>query len=130
MYDYKGIKLTTMDKLLEYKTITEERGLSVMSSFNTKDFEDVLNTVEDKINGMVECDDVRSIGGNLNTRGMSYKDMDNPHKVGTIIVGEDKGSIAVDISILDGAVRSFSLTDSSDMDGIETIVGWFEENYR
>jgi hypothetical protein len=123
------IKLITVDKLLEYKTIIYERGLSIMNSFSPKDFEVVLNTLEDQIESFVECDTVRSIGGNLNTRGMSFKDKDDSHKVGTLIVGEDKGSIAVDISILDGAVRSFTIKDSSDGDGIKNIVGWFEENY-
>ncbi len=78
---------------------------------------------------MVECDNVRSIGGNLNTRGMSFKDRDNPNNVGTVIVGEDNEAIAVDISILDGAVRSFTLKDSKDEDGIKNIVGWFEQSY-
>ncbi|MGE5630567.1 MAG: hypothetical protein ACM3TR_05640 [Caulobacteraceae bacterium] len=102
-------------------------GSPVMSSFEHKDFEAVLNSLEDQIDNLVECDNVRSVGGNLNTRGMSFRG--DPHKVGTVIVGEDRGSIAVDISILDGAVRSFALKDSSDYDGIKNIVGWFEQNY-
>ncbi|HYF84695.1 MAG TPA: hypothetical protein VEB00_16960 [Clostridia bacterium] len=100
-----------------------------MNSFSPADFEIVLNTLENQLGSLVECDTVRSIGGNLNTRGMSFKDRANPHKVGTLIVGEDKGSIAVDISILDDAVRSFTIKDSSDEDGIKNIVGWFQQNY-
>ena len=100
-----------------------------MNRFWPKDFEVVLDTLEDQIDSLVECDDVRSIGGNLNTRGMSFKDRDNPNNVGTVIVGEDKEAIAVDISILDGAVRSFTLKDSKDEDGIKNIVGWFEQSY-
>ena len=100
-----------------------------MSRFKPKDFDEVLNTVENSVEKMVECDYVGSIGGNLNTRGMSFKDRDNPHMTGTIIVGEDKDAIAVDISLLDGEVRSFRLEDSADRDGISNIIGWFEENY-
>ena len=100
-----------------------------MNKFRPKDFEVVLDALEDQVDSLVECDNVRSIGGNLNTRGMSFKDRDEPHKVGTVIVGEDKDTIAVDISILDGAIRSFTLKDSADEDGIKNIVGWFEQNY-
>jgi hypothetical protein len=60
---------------------------------------------------------------------MSYKSKDHPHNVGTIIVGEDKGIIAVDISILDGAIRSFVLEDENDSRGIENITGWFRDSY-
>lgn len=100
-----------------------------MSSIGPKDFEAVLDTLEDQIDNLVECDNVGSIGGNLNTRGMSYKDRSDPHKVGTVIVGEDNGSIAVDITILDGGVRGFVLKSGSDREGIKNIVGWFEQNY-
>jgi hypothetical protein len=100
-----------------------------VKSFEPKDFEEVLESIESDINRLVECDVVRSIGGNFNTRGMSYKSKDHPHNVGTIIVGEDKGNIAVDISILDGAIRSFVLEDENDARGIENITGWFRDSY-
>lgn len=100
-----------------------------MTKFEPNNFEEVLDTIEDNINSMVECDQVRSIGGNFNTRGMSYKSKDHLHHVGTIIVGEDKGTIAVDISLLDGAVRSFVLKDDHDSEGIENITDWFKDNY-
>jgi hypothetical protein len=100
-----------------------------MKSSKPKDFEAVLDTIENRVNRLVECDVVRSIGGNFNTRGMSYRSKDNPHEVGTIIVGEDKGIIAVDISLLDGAIRSFVLEDEHDSQGIGNITGWFEHSY-
>ncbi|HYE09180.1 MAG TPA: hypothetical protein VEF53_03275 [Patescibacteria group bacterium] len=100
-----------------------------MKNFKSKDFEEVLNTIENQVSSMVECDVVRSIGGNFNTRGMSYKSKDHPQSVGTIIVGEDKGTIAVDISLLDGAVRSFMLEDEHDSEGIGNITSWFRDSY-
>jgi hypothetical protein len=106
-----------------------ERSLKFMKKFNPKDFEEVLHAIETHINSMVECDVVRTIGGNFDTKGMSYKSKDHPHHVGTIIVGEDKGTIAVDISILDGAIRSFVLEDENDSGGMENITGWFRDSY-
>lgn len=100
-----------------------------MKNFDPEDFEEVLDTIEDDISSLVECDIIRSIGGNFDTRGMSYKSKDNPHDVGTIIVGEDKGAIAVDISILDGAIRSFILQNENDSNGIKNITEWFQDSY-
>jgi hypothetical protein len=100
-----------------------------MKNFKSKDFEEVLDTIENQVSSLVECDVVRSIGGNFNTRGMSYKSKDHPQNVGTIIVGEDKGTIAVDISLLDGAVRSFMLEDEHDSAGIGNITSWFRDSY-
>lgn len=76
----------------------------------------------------MEWDVIRSIGGNLNMRGLSYKSRKNPHEVGAIIVGEDEGHIAVDITLLDGAVSSFVLEDEGDEKGIQNIMHWFEES--
>lgn len=100
-----------------------------MKNFDPEDFEEVLDTIQNNINSLVECDVVRSIGGNFDTRGMSYKSKDDPNDVGTIIVGADKGAIAVDISILDGAIRSFVLENENDSEGIENITGWFRDSY-
>jgi|GEM_PF-2969058 len=101
-----------------------------MEHFEPKAFEEVLDAIQHNISDMVECDVARSIGGNFNTRGMSYKSKDHPHHVGTIFVGEDDGHIAVDISLLDGAVRSFALKDEHDSQGVESITHWFEDSYR
>lgn len=101
-----------------------------MSDFEPKDFETVLDTVEHKIDDLVQCDIVRSIGGNLNTRDMPYRAKNNHHHVGTIIVGEDDGAIAVDITTLDDAVTSFRLEDENDRNGIQNITDWFQQHYR
>ncbi len=100
-----------------------------MNNFEPVDFEAVLESIEEQVNDLVEFDDIRSVGGNFNTRGMSFKAKDNPNKTGTIIVGQDEGEIAVDISLLDGAIRSFVLQNEEDEDGINEITEWFEENY-
>lgn len=100
-----------------------------MSSFKPKNFESVLYHIGNQVDSMVECDVVRSIGGNFNTRGMSYISKHNPHDVGTVIVGEDDGAIAVDITTLDDVVTSFILKDENDKDGIENIAEWFQQHY-
>ena len=100
-----------------------------MSNFEPANFEAILETIEEQVSELVEFDDIRSVGGNFNTRGMSFKAKDNPHKTGTIIVGEDEGEIAVDISLLDGAIRSFAFEGENDEDVINEITEWFEENY-
>ncbi|KZL90696.1 hypothetical protein [Clostridium magnum] len=101
-----------------------------MSDFSTDDFEEILDSIKHKISDFVLCDDIRSIESNFNTKGMVFKVKNNPRKDGTVIVGEDNGVIAVDISLADNAVRNFILDDKNDIDGIKNIVGWFEENYR
>lgn len=93
-----------------------------------EDFEDVLESLEGQLGDKMEWDVIRSIGGNLNMRGLSYKSRKNPHEVGAIIVGEDEGHIAVDITLLDGAVSSFVLEDEGDEKGIQNIMHWFEES--
>lgn len=101
-----------------------------MSDFNPDDFERILDHIKHKISNFVVCDDIRSIESNFNTKGMIFKAKNDPKKDGTVIMGEDKGLIAVDISVADNAVRSFILEDKSDIDGIKNIIGWFEENYK
>lgn len=100
-----------------------------MKHFEPKDFEKVLDTIEHKVSDLMEWDNIRSIGGNFNTRGLSYKSKSNPNEVGTIIVGEDDGAIAVDISLLDGAIRSFVLHNQNDPEGIRNITDWFRSSY-
>lgn len=101
-----------------------------MSNFSPDDFEKVLDKIKHKINGFLECENTRSIESNFNTKGMVFRSENNSEKDGIVIVGEDKGLIAVDISVADNAMRSFVLKDKYDTDGIKNIVGWFEENYK
>ncbi|AGK97500.1 hypothetical protein [Clostridium pasteurianum] len=100
-----------------------------MSDFNPHDFDKILNNIKHKISTFVECDTVKPIESNLNTKSMMFKPINNIKKDGMIIVGEDKGSIAVDISGADNAVRSFILRNQYDIDGINNIIIWFKENY-
>lgn len=100
-----------------------------MSDFNPHDFEKILKNIKHKISALVECDTVKPIESNLNTKSMMFKSKNNLKKDGMIIVGEDRGLIAVDISIADNAVRSFILKNQYDINGINNIVGWFEQNY-
>ncbi|GIM30074.1 hypothetical protein CPJCM30710_27400 [Clostridium polyendosporum] len=99
-----------------------------MNSFNPKDFEEILDLIKGKIGTWVECDGIRPIESNFNTKSMMFRTK-NSDKEGMIIVGEDKEFIAVDISVIDGDVRSFILKDKNDVGAINNIVGWFEENY-
>lgn len=99
-----------------------------MSNFNPDDFEKILERIKPKISDFVECDNIRSIESNFNTKAMIFKS--NGNEDGTIIVGEDNGAIAVDISVTDNNIRSFILEGKNDTEGIKNIVGWFEQNYK
>lgn len=99
-----------------------------MSRINPDDFEKILKNIKDKISDFVQCDDIRAIESNFNTKAMIFKS--DGKKDGTIIVGEDKGKIAVDISVTDNVVRSFILGGKGDKEGIKNITLWFEENYK
>lgn len=99
-----------------------------MSRLNPDDFEKILEDIRNKIGDFVQCDDIRSIESNFNTKAMIFRSDGN--KDGTIIVGEDNGKIAVDISVTDNAVRSFILGGKGDKEGIKNIVGWLQENYK
>lgn len=118
-----------MDKLFRRIIIIKERGLSKMTNFNPKDFEKILDSIKTKIENLVECDGIRPIESNFNTKSMMFRTK-NSDKEGMIVVGEDEEFIAVDISVIDGDVRSFILKDQYDVGGINNIVGWFEQNYR
>lgn len=100
-----------------------------MSNFNPDDFEKVLDFIRSKINGIVECRDIRSIESNFNTKGMTLKDRENYPKEGTIIIEEDEGAIVIDISVADNSIRSFILKDKYDIRGKENIVKWFKQKY-
>lgn len=101
-----------------------------MSKFTPDDFEKILSNLKSKIKDFLECENIRAIESNFNTKGMIFRSKNDPRKDGTIIVGEDNGLIAVDISVADNAVRSFILEDENDGDGIKNIIGWFEQNYK
>lgn len=100
-----------------------------MKNLNPDDFEEILDSLRNKISNYVECDNIRAIESNSNTKGMKFKSRDDSGREGTIIVGEDKELIAVDISLQDGSARSFILDDKKDANAVENIAGWFEENY-
>lgn len=99
-----------------------------MSDFNPDDFEEILNIIRVSIDSYTKCDDTRSIESNFNTKGMIFNSPNIPSMNGTIIIGEDNGYIAVDISHANGEVTSFILRDQNDLEGIKRITEWFEEN--
>jgi len=101
-----------------------------MSDFSTHDFEKILKNIKHKIIKFVECDTIKSIESNLNTKSIMFKSKYNQKKDGMIIIGEDKGLIVVDISTSDNAVRSFILKNQYDINWIDNIVGWFQQNYE
>lgn len=96
-----------------------------MSSFTPKDFEEILDIIKGEINNVIECDVIRSIESNFNTKGMKFRISDE--KEGMIIIGEDKGLIAVDITMMNNEVRSFILKDQHDTGGIQNIISWFQK---
>lgn len=101
-----------------------------MGKLNPNDFEKILDTIENNIDDVVECGTISSIESNFNTKGLQFKAHDDSQLDGTIIVGEDKGLIAVDIGLSDGSARSFILRDQNDMNGVSNVIGWFEHNYK
>jgi hypothetical protein len=100
-----------------------------MSNFNPDDFEKILEHIKKIISDLIECDNIKSIESNFNTKGMKFKSKCSTNKDGMIIVGEDNGLIAVDISTND-AIRNFILKNQFDTEGINNIVGWFKANYK
>lgn len=101
-----------------------------MKDLNPDDFEVILDKIKHNIDNVVECDRIRSIESNFNTKGMIFKSKDGSQREGTIITGEDNGAIAVDIDILDGNIRSVILKDKNDAQGIQNIAGWFEQTFK
>ncbi|MDP4087815.1 MAG: hypothetical protein Q8930_00940 [Bacillota bacterium] len=100
-----------------------------MSNFSPDDFEAIIDNVRKKINDFIECDNTRAIESNLNTKSMVFEARGSEEVNGAVIIGEDNGQIAVDISVPDGSVRSFILKDKNDRSGINNIIGWFRQNY-
>jgi hypothetical protein len=101
-----------------------------MTNHDHEDFEEILVTIKDRIQGSIEFDEIRSIESNFDTKGMTFKSTKSTSSDGTIIVGEDNGLIAVDVSQDNGSVISFILNDKTDIGGIENIVNWLEETYE
>lgn len=100
-----------------------------MSNIHHKDFEKILNIIKLKLSNTIEFEEIRSIESNFDTKGLMYKSGKSSLPDGTIIVGEDNGLIAVDISKADGKIISFVLKDIDDKEGIDNIVNWFVQNY-
>lgn len=100
-----------------------------MSDFNPDDFEELLNLIRENIGNYTVCDNTRSIESNFNTKSMIFNSLDLPTMNGTVIVGEDNGYIAVDISLANGQVISFNLKNENDLEGIKRIKEWFRQNY-
>lgn len=100
-----------------------------MSNFSPDDFEEILDIIHASIESYTKCDSTRSIESNFNTKGMIFNSINTPMMDGTIIVGEDNGYIAVDISLANGQVISFNLKGKDDLEGIKRIDNWFRHNY-
>jgi hypothetical protein len=95
-----------------------------------EDFEKILGIIKDKLGENIEFEDIRSIESNFDTKGMMFKNKRSSISDGTIIIGEDNGLIAVDISKADGEVISFVLKDIEDKGGINDIINWLLINYK
>jgi hypothetical protein len=100
-----------------------------MENFSPDDFEKILDEIRDNVDSSIHCNKIRAIESNFNTKGMSFNSKHNPNRNGIVIVGEEKGAIAADISSHDGTVKSFIMRDEKDFEGIKNIVGWLKENY-
>jgi hypothetical protein len=101
-----------------------------MPAQDHEDFEKILTIIKNKLSDDIEFDDIRSIESNFDTKGMSFRSSKSATSDGTIMVGEDNGLIAVDISRDDGKVVSFILNNKNDTGAIENIVNWLEETYE
>lgn len=95
-----------------------------------EDFEKILDIIKDKLKGNIEFEEIRSIESNFDTKGMMFKRRESSLSDGTIIIGEDKGLIAVDVSKPDNEVISFVLKDINDKAGLENIINWFQDKYK
>lgn len=99
-----------------------------MNNLSPENFEKILDRIKHKVGKEIQCDEISSIESNFNTKGMNFRGKGDSELEGTIIVGEDNGAVAVDISLPDGKVRSFVLKDRNDIQGINNITGWLEDN--
>lgn len=101
-----------------------------MGNIHHEDFEKILSIIKKNVNAAIEFGAIRSIESNFDTKGLAFKSKKSPNFDGTIIVGEDNGLIAIDVSKAEGEVISFVIKDLEDKDGIENIISWFDESYK
>jgi hypothetical protein len=102
----------------------------IVSHIDHEDFDKILESIKTRLEDTVEFEEIRAIESNFDTKGMMFKSNGNKSSDGTIIVGEDNGLIAIDVSKADGEVVSFIMKDLEDDDGMEIIIKWFQDNYR
>lgn len=95
-----------------------------------EDFEKILYIIKNRLSENIEFEDIKSIESNFDTKGMIFKHKRSSTSDGTIIIGEDNGLIAVDISKADGKVISFVLKDIMDNGGLDNIINWLLSNYK
>ncbi|MBL4937192.1 hypothetical protein JK636_15805 [Clostridium sp. YIM B02515] len=95
-----------------------------------EDFQNILDAIKDKLKDNIEFEKIKSIESNFDTKGMMFKRRGSSLSDGTIIVGEDNGFIAIDVSKADNEVISFVLKDINDKTGIENIINWFLDKYK
>ena len=101
-----------------------------MNNIRHEDFVKILDYIKHELNDIIEFEEIRSIESNFDTKGIMFKSKRSSLSDGTIIVGEDNGLIAVDISKSDGSVISFILKNIEDKDGINNIISWFLHNFK
>ncbi|GIM27873.1 hypothetical protein CPJCM30710_05390 [Clostridium polyendosporum] len=101
-----------------------------MNSFHTKEFEKILEVIKDNTSNLIEFNSIRSIESNTHTKSMMFTGKNNPEKEGTVIVGEEKGLLIVDVSMPNSDVRSFIIEHDNEEDGINNIIKWFNKNYK
>lgn len=100
-----------------------------MSHIRHENFETILKVIKDKLSDFIEFEEIRSIESNFDTKAIMFKKKGKSLSDGTIIVGEDKGLIAIDVSKSNGEVISFVIEDNEDSDGINNIILWLHDNY-
>lgn len=101
-----------------------------MNIMRHEDFGEILNKIKERVEDNVYCGEIKAIESNFDTKGMMFKANNGEGEDGTVIVGEDNGYIAIDISLSDGSVRSFKIKNIEDKEGIKNIIGWFNKNYN
>lgn len=101
-----------------------------MGKIKHDDFENILSNIKTKLSRSIEFGEIKSIESNFDTKGVMYKSKLDSLQDGTIIVGEDKERIAVDVSKADGMVISFTMKDIEDEEGLNNVINWFTEAYK
>lgn len=101
-----------------------------MGKIKHDDFENILSNIKTKLTRSIEFGEIKSIESNFDTKGVMYKSKLDSLQDGTIIVGEDKERIAVDVSKADGMVISFTMKDIEDEEGLNNVINWFTEAYK